>query len=427
MSNTPSAPKVSVIHGHRLGQPALWIIQLSEQLRKDGVDASLDIWDLKAGQDIYSHLEEALHKEDDQQVVLLVDAIYLQEARNSAIEQLLRTRLYSNARQKRIIPVLHLPQPSQEALPPYLEARFCIDYSEEAGYQRLLEAIYEYSDKPKLGKRPDSLDSNYFSARPYLEQFAQQAQKINRLSQDFFKAFLKQCQREKINYSALRVAWREWLNEVVIKDNQPSFNTTPLLTTFEELYQIAVNRQEKRLDYFLQELFLAAVVIGFKERNFTVLENLLQGSYYKTDTADIFVLFNTYQEVDLATLAIEEANQLASYLRQHLQPILEEEDFRDIVQADLMCYYIGLMKGRIWVPFLAQYIEAENYPISWLKKMEMEKFFHKTKGLYGVEDPVAFGKGMNRAFLKEQTQLPLPYKVLPLQETGLPQKVAVRP
>lgn len=433
MSLSPTHPRVSVLHIHPIGEPAAWILQLSKQLRANGVDALLDVWEIKYGQDVYTYLENAITDESLQHVLLMVDEVYLEQAKDGKEAQILRPLLYDNPQQVKIIPVLNLPLGYHQPLPPYLVGRLSIDFSKEEAYEQLLRTIVEQhkNPKPPLGTLPSATDLKQpHSITLLVDQQLQQLkqhQRIDEESQAFFEAFTTAYKTSiEEEFEALRNAWRKWLEGVVgTRKEVHSLDTGLLIETLEQLKEATVAANQSTKELLLHELFLISITIGFKKRNFKYLGKLLHGNYYWNleGESSSFITFNSCSDNDLGNLTTAQAEETAQQLHNNLTNYYAS---KDLVEADLMGYYIALMRGYTWVPFLAKYLQKENYPISWLRKLDLKPFFHKTKALYGIEEAREFAKGMNIAFLLERQQLPLPFPVLPLQKTGVPRVVCTK-
>ena len=164
-------------------------------------------------------------------------------------------------------------------------------------------------------------------------------------------------------------------------------------------------------------------MIGFQARNISFLGNQLQGHYIGVHSARTsFILFNCWKGTNLAAVTLEQTTAVTNALYEALTPHYTP---KQMVEADLICYYIARIKEQLWIPFLAPYIKEDTYPISWLDKLSIKRFFHKTKRLYKVETAKEFGKAMNNAYLHQKKQpLHLYLTVLPLDEV-VPRRVAI--
>ena len=53
----PQAPKVFISYSHESADHKNWVLRLASDLRRQGVDSILDVWDLKPGDDVARFME----------------------------------------------------------------------------------------------------------------------------------------------------------------------------------------------------------------------------------------------------------------------------------------------------------------------------------------------------------------------------------
>jgi hypothetical protein len=158
-----NAPKVFVSYSREGREHENWVLQLAASLRRNGVDAALDQWDLKPGSDMTLFMESQIRDSDF--VILICTPTYAQKSnipsggvgyeKNIISAEMLQSR---DLRPK-FIPVLR-DGDFNSALPTYLGSKFAIDFRpsrEQAdALGELLRAIHEVppSSKPTLGPSP---------------------------------------------------------------------------------------------------------------------------------------------------------------------------------------------------------------------------------------------------------------------------------
>jgi hypothetical protein len=71
-------PKVFVSYSHEEPEHDAWVLELAASLRKNGVDASLDQWDLRPGQDTTLFMESQIRDSDF--VVLVCTPTYAEKS-----------------------------------------------------------------------------------------------------------------------------------------------------------------------------------------------------------------------------------------------------------------------------------------------------------------------------------------------------------
>jgi hypothetical protein len=79
-----SAPKVFVSYSHDSSEHKQWVGEISAKLRHDGIDVTLDQWDLSLGDDITKFMEDGLSLSD--RVILICTENYVRKADASSLE-----------------------------------------------------------------------------------------------------------------------------------------------------------------------------------------------------------------------------------------------------------------------------------------------------------------------------------------------------
>ncbi len=150
-----------------------WVIQLCSELRGDGVDVLLDVWDLKEGNDKYAYMERMVTDASISKVILISDRLYAEKAdgREGGVgteTQIVSKEMYEGQDQSKFVAVL--PERDTNGfpyLPTYYSARIYIDlshpgptYAEE--YERLVRWIYDkpLHVKPPIGEAPRFLSDD---------------------------------------------------------------------------------------------------------------------------------------------------------------------------------------------------------------------------------------------------------------------------
>jgi hypothetical protein len=150
-----------------------FVMKLAADLRRNGVDASLDEWDLIPGQDMTLFMESQIR--DSDYVVLICTLPYAQKSniprggvgyeKNIISAEMLQA---SDLRPK-FIPILR-EGTFEDALPTYLGSKYVIDFRESRNYQHALEellrAIHKqpHPQKPPLGRSPFETESKPIEA-----------------------------------------------------------------------------------------------------------------------------------------------------------------------------------------------------------------------------------------------------------------------
>ncbi len=171
MGSTTEHPKVFVSYSWTNVEHEQFVMDLATSLRNHGVDAILDKWDLKPGQDKYVFMESMVVDPDFLKVLVLCDRKYQEKANARAggvgtESQIISQELYGKVKQTKFIPVVcEYDETDQPCLPVFMKGLIYIDVSTEdrygEGLDELLRIIYEqpFHQKPKLGGAPAFLSS----------------------------------------------------------------------------------------------------------------------------------------------------------------------------------------------------------------------------------------------------------------------------
>jgi len=148
-----AAPRVFVSHASEDKQR--FVVRFAQRLRENGVDAWLDQWEMKPGDSLVDRIFEQGLKEA-QAVIIVLSAVSVtkpwvrEELNTSAVNRI--------SRGLKIIPVVI----DQCEIPVCLQATLWqriddLDHYDDA-FQRILDAIFDRSTRPPLGKPPERLD-----------------------------------------------------------------------------------------------------------------------------------------------------------------------------------------------------------------------------------------------------------------------------
>lgn len=161
-NQTKTVPQVFISYSHDSPTHKQWVAELASRLRRDGVDAILDQWDLRRGGDITQFMERGLAAAD--RVLVICTEEYVRKADAGAggvgYERMIVTaELVNNVGTDKFIPVIR-QEVGAKKMPRFLGARYYVDLSTEdeyeQNYQELLRELHEVpaTVKPPLGKNP---------------------------------------------------------------------------------------------------------------------------------------------------------------------------------------------------------------------------------------------------------------------------------
>ena len=165
-------PTVFVSYSHDSEEHRDWVLRLATRLRSDGVDAILDRWNLRLGQDLAAFMEKGLSS--SHRVLCICSQAYVDKANAGTggvgyEKQIIIAELLADLNRDWVIPVIRNNARTLK-LPTFLKGRFYIDFEEDRLYEsKYEELLRELLDEPvlpvpELGKNP------FESAREYAQQ-----------------------------------------------------------------------------------------------------------------------------------------------------------------------------------------------------------------------------------------------------------------
>ena len=166
MAEAPQAPKLFISYSWTSPEHKQWVLDLAKDLRKSGVDALLDAWDIRAGQDPIAFMQQMVIDTNIRKVLMVVDKNYAEKANAEqggvGIEaQIISREMYENTGQEKFVAlVLDKDENGNPYLPIYCQSRIYIDFSEpqnsEKEFENLLRWIFSVPEheKPPIGNPP---------------------------------------------------------------------------------------------------------------------------------------------------------------------------------------------------------------------------------------------------------------------------------
>lgn len=138
-----------------------WIRELADQLISDGIDVTLDQYDVSHGDRLPKFMEEAITHSD--YVLIICTPSYKEKAdkRESGVGyegHIISEELMSNYNERKFIPLIRKGT-IKEAFPSFLKGKYGINFTNESNfsenYNDLLATLYGAKTKPKIGNTPE--------------------------------------------------------------------------------------------------------------------------------------------------------------------------------------------------------------------------------------------------------------------------------
>ncbi len=430
-------PKIFISYSWTTPVHEDWVINLAERLVSDGVDVVIDKWNLKEGQDKFNFMETMVKSKDIQKVLIILDKKYSEKAdqRTGGVgteTQIISPKIYGDVSQEKFIPIVSEKDEEGNAyIPTYLEGRIYIDLSEqekfEEYYETLLRNIYQRPAycKPKIGKVPSylfeetqmthktssivrSFDYQIFKSpmrinsfvREFLDDFYDDLKgySLNAVSTMDEITFGKEIHDNIVSYTSLRNDYVAFLDKLL--KSEIEFDIDILIRFFEKL-PILKEPQDGRsswfesefdnFKFFIHEIFLYTISIGLKNEKYKVIEEILYSGYffqsrydYKKEAQRFNELYNYVEIFNKYYKQTYSKNYFSPMADLIIKRLPENMSLDDIINADLLIYYVASLEHLFWFPITYVYRARNNVKFEVISRLESLRHFEKVKGLFNV-------------------------------------------
>lgn len=154
-------PRAFISYSHDTAEHKGWVLDFATTLRNRGIDAVLDQWDLKPGDDLPHFMETQLEAAD--YVLMICTEKYVKKANAGeggvGYEKMIMTSsLLSKIDSSKVIPIIR--QEGTESRPTFLKSKLYINFSNnseiEYSFDDLLRTLLNSPlyEKPEIGENP---------------------------------------------------------------------------------------------------------------------------------------------------------------------------------------------------------------------------------------------------------------------------------
>lgn len=149
-------PKVFVSYSHDSQAHKKWVLELATRLRKVGVDAALDQWDLGPGDDIPHFMERNLASAD--RVIMVCTENYVDKANAGTggvgYEKMIVTAdLMKKVDSNKVIPIVR--QEGTHLVPVFLKSKLYLDFSREDQFEESFDDLTRSIHNAPLFVKPE--------------------------------------------------------------------------------------------------------------------------------------------------------------------------------------------------------------------------------------------------------------------------------
>lgn len=162
-------PKVFISYSHDSASHKQWVLEFSTILRHRGVDAILDQWELKPGDDLPEFMEKNLSESD--WAIMVCTKNYVEKANDGkggvGYEKMIMTASsLSKISNSMVIPVIR--EKGEPITPTFLTTKIYIDFSKDSDFEFSMDNLLRTILKEPLYKKP-TIGSNPFDGKESLE------------------------------------------------------------------------------------------------------------------------------------------------------------------------------------------------------------------------------------------------------------------
>lgn len=434
MTPNNKPPKAFISYSWSNPQHESWVLMLAERLMRDGVEVIIDKWSVKPGQDLNHFMESMVTSPDIDRVLIVCDKKYASKAddRKGGVgteTQIISPKIYKDTSQEKFIPLYREVdnETGEFHKPTYMSGRLGIDFSKieffEESYEQLLRNIFQRPSitKPTIGTPPAYLfaDPIERSQTSLLLQridtvIENRPEKVYSLLRDFLSDFFSQLSSLTANYNHNDsngeickkiydsvLAFTPTRNDLIsfidkITKNNTNYNIDILIDFFEKLLSLPDHTHKTdHYKFLIHEIFLLLISILIKNENYEQVSTLFYSTYYKRDGYSTSE--KSFEEFRQYSLGVEEHIQNTNNQRYYsgeaeaiLTRIPAELTKDDIVNNDLLCYYISQLKKTKddwWFPICLVYRNRHTHR-EFYDKLKSKRFFNKVKYLFDVESSI---------------------------------------
>ena len=154
-------PKVFLSYSHDSQEHKKWMLELATRLRSNGIDAIIDQFDLKPGDDVPHFMETNLESSD--KILMVCTERYVEKANKGKggvgyEKMIITSTLLKNIDENKIIPIIR--QGYSVDLPTFIKTKLYINFSNsddfETSFDDLVRTIHDSPlfEKPPIGNNP---------------------------------------------------------------------------------------------------------------------------------------------------------------------------------------------------------------------------------------------------------------------------------
>lgn len=435
----PAQPKVFVSYSWTNQKHVDRILEWCSRLCQEGVDVEIDKWSLAEGHDKYAYMERMVKDPSITHVLIFSDAKYAQKAddrsRGVGTEtQIISAEIYGEVKQDKFLPIVCENREGEPCLPVFLKHLIYLDFSSPEKvaeeWDKLLRRLHNKPlyTKPKIGAMPAHLEVGAPPARITAGKLTQLKEALyqNRptakaLIADYTGSLVAHLEEYRIpvpaapeeyatrlhlSLAALQPLRNEIIEffELVLLTQPPSEAVDQVADLLQDLLPYRFRPESvssfnnwwwDNYAFFLHELYLHAVALFIKLRQFETLGTFFERRFILPATAlgnpraRPFSIFRSHSEILAHESKASGQNRLsveADLLKQRASN--KALPFAALMQADLVICLRMMMHPRdvdLWPPLTLVYAEYSGTFEFFIRAQE-RRWFKRLASTLGVSD-----------------------------------------
>ena len=434
-----TAIKVFISYSWSSSEHEDWVLRLATDLRESGVDAILDKWDLKEGNEANAFMEKMVSDPEISKVVIVSDRIYSEKSNKrtggaGTEAQIISSEIFAKEDQtKFVVAATELDDKGKPYVPTYYTSRIFIDFTDESKFAGSFEQLLRWiadkpiHKKPELGHLPTSISEPedvvvlatstakrramdgltnlkafaYPATKEYFELFSRELEKF-RLSPDILPEsddFLE-------NFQSFVPYRDEFLDIVrVISNYTDEEKYVELIHAFFERFLGYFHPPKNARSYsdidfdnfkfFAHELFLHTGATLISEGRYAAFNHMVETPYYFADGADRgfermgnFTKFRQHlnsMDIRKQRLKLNRISLVADFL--HDRAGASGTDFSKIMEVDFLLFLRAeltkLGDYKHWHPDTLLYLGYGQRTFEIFERSRSKRYFERIRPVLG--------------------------------------------
>lgn len=422
--------KAFISYSHSSTEHQEWVIKLATDLRENGIDATLDVWDLAEGQDVVEYMEKMVNDPNIDKVIIVSDRVYVEKSKNRdggvGIETRLITSEIFNQQDgtKFVVLVRELEESGEPSVPAFYKPRKYMDFTNDTNYNDNLKAlIHNIADvpinkKPELGDLPayltvtdnaTALQTSVHHRRAINSLMAQSSDAYF-LTKQYFDALIDCMEQFRLprdfdptsdvltenidTFLPYRKEYSDIIESIASNSNDSKYGDA-IHKFFESAHGFCHPTQHmqpsRSIDFdnykfFFHEMFLHTIAIFIRESRSDLFKALVEQPYYTeqmrnsgNDEIASFALFRDYLwsfDKKNADLNLRRISIPADLIRDRSE---SQQIFNGIVETDFILYLRSHMTdvdycGR-WYPDTIAYTGRNQSTLEIFRRSQSRRYF----------------------------------------------------